>query len=114
MEKQKKKIRKFIISLKVGFFLAIRQIKRSNKATTALIIFVMMLTFLHLVVVRVVLVGLIDGSIEVYREFSTGEVFISNLPKKSFIENCPAIIETVKAMPWVTSFSARYLESGTV
>ena len=114
MEKQKKKIRKFIISLKVGFFLALRQIKRSNKATTALIIFVMTLTFLNLVVVRGVLVGLIEGSIKVYREYSTGEVFISKLPKKNYIEDSPRIVATIRNLPWVQSFSPRYLESGTV
>lgn len=114
MEKQKKKFRNLAISLKVGFFLAFRQIRRSSKATTALIIFVMMLTFLNLVVVRGVLVGLIEGSIKVYREYSTGEVFISKLPKKNYIENSPRIIEVIKNLPWVEDFSPRYLESGTV
>ena len=71
MQNQKKKIDEFLISLKLGFFLAVRQIRRSNKATTALIIFVMTLTFLNLVVVRGVLVGLIEGVSQVYREVST-------------------------------------------
>ena len=114
MEKKRKQFNNFVISLKLGFFLAVRQIRRSSKATTLLIIFVMMLTFLNLVVVRGVLVGLIEGSIKVYREFSTGEVFISKLPKKSYIENSPAILEKIEALPWVDHFSARYLESGTI
>ena len=114
MKRQKKKWRNLVISLKLGFFLALRQIKRSNKATTGLIIFVMTLTFLNLVVVRGVLVGLIEGISQVYREVSTGEVFISNLPKKSYIENSPDIIETVKALPWVQSYSPRYIETGKV
>lgn len=114
MERQKKKFNNLIISIKLGFFLAFRQIKRSNKATTALIIFVMTLTFLNLVVVRGVLVGLIEGSVKVYREYSTGEIFISKLPKKSFIENSPSILAIVRDLPWVSSYSARYLESGTI
>lgn len=114
MERQKKKFNNLIISIKLGFFLAFRQIKRSNKATTALIIFVMTLTFLNLVVVRGVLVGLIEGSVKVYREYSTGEIFISKLAKKSFIENSPSIVATVRDLPWVSSYSARYLESGTI
>lgn len=114
MKKQKKRLNDFLISVKLGFFLAYRQIKRSNKATTVLIIFVMMLTFLNLVVVRGVLVGLIEGSIQVYRNYSTGEVFISKLPKKDYIENSPSIIKTVDALPWIDSFSPRYLESGTI
>ena len=114
MQNQKKKIDEFLISLKLGFFLAVRQIRRSNKATTALIIFVMTLTFLNLVVVRGVLVGLIEGVSQVYREVSTGEVFISNLPKKSYIENSPSVLAKVRSLPWVESFTPRYLESGTI
>ena len=114
MKKQKKKLDALLLNIRIGFFLALRQVKRSNKATTALIIFVMMLTFLNLVVVRGVLVGLIEGSVNVYRNFSTGEIFISKLPKKSYIENSPSIVATLEAMPWISSFSPRYLESGSI
>ncbi len=114
METQKKKINQFFISLSLGFFLAFRQVRRSSKATTALIIFVMTLTFLNLVVVRGVLVGLIEGSVLVYREYSTGEVFISKLPKKSYIESSPDVLKKVQGLPWVRDYSARYLESGTI
>ena len=54
--------------MEVGFFLALRQLKRSGKSTTFLIIFVMTLTFLNLVVVRGILVGLLQGSTDVYVE----------------------------------------------
>ncbi len=114
MERVSKRINSFLIALKLGHFLALRQIKRSNKATTLLIIFVMSLTFLNLVVVRGVLVGLIQGSVNVYKEYSTGEIFISKLPKKNFIENSPKIIDTINSLPWVKSFSPRYLESGKI
>lgn len=114
MERQKKKLEALKTSLEVGWFLALRQVKRSSLATTGLIIFVMMLTFLNLVVVRGVLVGLIQGSTDVYETSYTGSVFLTNLPKKNYIENSPAIIETVRALPWVDTFSARYLEGGRV
>jgi putative ABC transport system permease protein len=114
MEKQEKKNDDFLISLKLGFFLAFRQVKRSNKATTALIIFVMALTFLNLVVVRGVLVGLIQSTIDVYKERFTGDIFISTPLKKEYIENSPNIIEVVKNLPWVTSYSSRYTRGGQV
>ncbi len=104
----------FSTSLKLGFFLALRQIRRSSKATTALIIFVMTLTFLNLVVVRGILVGLIQGSVEVYSKYYSGDIFISNLPKKSYIENSQSIISIVKGLPWVDTYTARYVESGSV
>jgi ABC-type lipoprotein release transport system permease subunit len=99
-------------SVYLGFFLAFRQVKRSSLATTALIIFVMTLTFLNLVVVRGVLVGLIQSSTNVYRSKYAGDIIISNLPKKEYIENSPSIIEIVKNLPWVSSYSARYAEGG--
>lgn len=114
MQTQHTKIKEFLISLKLGFFLAWRQIKHSNKATTALIIFVMMLTFLNLVVVRGVLVGLIQSTINVYKERYIGDVFVSTLQKKDYIENTPNIIEIIKNLPWVANYSVRYIQSGTI
>lgn len=114
MEKTQGKVDDFLISIKLGFFLAFRQIKRSNKATTALIIFVMTLTFLNLVVVRGVLVGLIQSTINVYKERYIGDVFVSALPKEDYIENTPNIVEIVKNIPWVTNYSVRYTQSGMI
>lgn len=102
------------VSLSLGLFLAIRQIKRSSIGTTALIVFVMTLTFLNLVVVYGILVGLIQGSVDVYKENYYGDVHISALPKKEYIEKSPEIIEIVKGLPWLKSYSARYSKSGSV
>ena len=56
------------LNIRIGFFLAKRQIKRSNPWTTVLIIFVMFFTFLNLVVVSGILVGLIQGAVDAVRE----------------------------------------------
>ena len=53
--------REFINAIRVGWFLALRQLRRSNKGTPVLIIFIMVLTFLNLVVVSGALLGLING-----------------------------------------------------
>ncbi|MEK7642573.1 MAG: ABC transporter permease, partial [Patescibacteria group bacterium] len=114
MKIAKLKIEKYAISLRVGFFLALRQVRRSSKYTNGLIIFVMVLTFLNLVVVRGILVGLLEGSTEAYRSKYAGDVLITNLPKKNFIENSPNIISVIQNMPWVESYSYRYVEGGEV
>lgn len=114
MERQKKKFKNFLVSLQVGWFLALRQVKRSSIATTILIVFVMMLTFLNLVVVRGVLVGLIEGSTDVYKSGYAGDVLITTLPKKDYIENSPAILSTIDGLPWVENFSARYVEGAVI
>lgn len=114
MERTRLRLNTFVTSLTVGWFLAYRQVKRSSVTTTALIIFVMTLTFLNLVVVRGVLVGLIQGSTDVYKLNYSGDILITTLPKKDFIENSPAIISTLNDMPWVEKFTYRYVEGGTV
>ncbi len=101
-------------SISLGWFLAYRQVKRSSVATTLLIVFVMMLTFLNLVVVRGVLVGLIQGSTDVYKKNYAGDIIISPLAKKDFIENSSNIINIVSNLPWVENYSARYLEGGSI
>ncbi len=114
MERQKKRFKNFVISLQVGWFLALRQVRRSSIATTALIIFVMTLTFLNLVVIRGVLVGLIEGSTDVYKSGYAGDVLITALPKKNYIENSPSVLATVEALPWTKVASYRYVEGGTI
>ena len=101
-------------SLSLGLFLALRQVRRSSIGTTALIIFVMMLTFLNLVVVRGVLVGLIQSSTDMFKERYAGDILISSLPKKDYIEGSTDIINIVKNLPWLTTYSPRYAESGTL
>ena len=49
-------------TIRIGLLLGLRQIQRANIWTTILIVFVMMLTFLNLVAVSGILVGLIEGA----------------------------------------------------
>ena len=101
-------------ALSLGFFLAYRQVRKSSFATTALIVFVMTLTFLNLVVVRGVLVGLIQGSTDVYKKYYAGDIIVSNLPRKDYIENTSNITNIIANLPWVESYTARYVEGGRV
>ncbi len=99
--------------IKIGWFLAIRQVRRANRWTTLLIIGVMVLTFLNLVVVSGILVGLIEGSVAAQKEYYTGDFIISKLDKKDYIEKSGDIIATLQSMDEVRLFSARYTEGGT-
>lgn len=100
--------------IRLGFFLALRQMRRASKWTTALIIFVMTLTFLNLVVVSGILVGLIEGAVAANKEYYTSDILISRLEKKDYIEQSPLIENIVRSMPETLSLSARYLGSGTI
>src|SRR3989344_9025968 len=114
MEKGIDRANKFGNTLKVGCFLAKRQIKGSNKATTMLIIFIMMLTFLNLVVVSGILVGLIEGGKIANREQYSGDVIIKPLPGEQDIGRTFDITSTLLKMQGVENVSARYYEAGQI
>jgi ABC-type lipoprotein release transport system permease subunit len=102
------------INIRVGFYLALRQIKRSSLWTTSLIVFVMLLTFLNLVVVTGILVGLVEGINNSYRTQYTGDVIISALDTKNYVEKSPMVISFLTSLPQVVAISPRYITSGTV
>lgn len=98
----------WLTSIKVGVFLALRQIKRTSKWTTGLIVFIMMLAFLNLVVVSGLLVGLITGSFKQFRENYSGEVIITASAGRDYIENSPGLLAYIANHPQVTAYSPRY------
>ncbi len=98
----------------VGWFLAVRQIKGSNRSTTLLIVFIMMLTFLNLVVVSGILIGLIEGGNRANKEQYTGDLIVSTLAGKNDIGYTHEIKSTLEKMPGVLKLSTRYIESGQI
>jgi ABC-type lipoprotein release transport system permease subunit len=102
------------IDITVGIFLAKRELKRANKWTTALIVFVMLLTFLNLVVVSGILVGLIQGSLDQNKKFSSGDVIVSSFLNKTKVDNSQQVIKTVETLPGLRAYSARYTSGGNL
>lgn len=102
------------LNFRIGLFLAKRQIKRSNPWTTTLIIFVMLFTFINLVVVSGILVGLIQGAVDEVKKYYTSDVIVSTLPDKSYIENSPEVLSIIESLPQVENYSARYLSGATL
>lgn len=101
-------------SLVVGWFLALRQIKRSNPWTTVLIVLIMSLTFLNLVVVGGILVGLPVGATLAYNRQYSGDILLRALPTKDYIEQSDASIRTILAYPEIEGISPRYVGRGIV
>ncbi len=95
-------------TIRVGSFLGVRQLKRANKWTTLLIIFIMMLTFLNMVVISGILVGLIDGGNIANKNQYTGNVIMTKLSGNPYIENTGNILATLGNISGVTQYSARY------
>lgn len=95
----------------LGYFLAVRDIKRTNPWTTLLIIFVMTLTFLNLIVVSGILVGLIEGSTIANRLRYSSDILVSKLDNKEYIQGSARIDTLARNLPGVEAVSSRYVES---
>jgi len=98
----------------VGVFLAWRDILRANIWTTLLIIFVMAITFLNLVVVSGVLIGLVEGAVIAQKEHYTGDLIISHLPEKNYIEDTQNFLGYLRSLPEVKDVSARFIQGGAI
>jgi putative ABC transport system permease protein len=98
----------FLTTIKVGTFLGVRQLRRANIWTTLLIVFIMMLTFLNMVVVSGILVGLIDGGNIANKKQYTGNVIMTKLSGDPYINNTQNILKTLPTIPGVTRWNERY------
>lgn len=101
-------------TIRVGLLLGWKQIRRANIWTTSLIVFIMMLTFLNLVVVSGILVGLIEGSVRAYRNQYTGDIIISTPTGEEYIEKSSTVISTINTIPGIRDYSARAVEGVSV
>lgn len=101
-------------SLRIGLLLGFRQIQRAGRFTTLLIIFVMMFTFLNLIAVSGILVGLIVGAEQAVREVSLGDVIISARDGEDRILSTETVIRELGAYPEITEYSVRYKAGATM
>ena len=94
--------------LSVGSFLTLRYIRGANRWTTALIVFVMVLTFLNLTVIGGLLEGIVVGSFVGLRDRAIGDVFISAKEGESAVGRTQYILRDLRGDARVMSFSPRY------
>lgn len=99
-------------ALRLGLLLGLRQIQRASFWTTLLIIFVMMFTFLNLIAVSGVLVGLIVGSERAVRESAYGDLTISPKDGEDHILETPTILRELGQYPEIVGYSVRYQGAG--
>jgi ABC-type lipoprotein release transport system permease subunit len=101
-------------SLRIGLLLGLRQIQRANFWTTSLIIFVMTLTFLNLIAVSGILVGLIAGSERAVQEKSLGDIIITPLDNEDTITQTETIRRILDTVPEIASYSIRYQQGARI
>lgn len=95
-------------SIRIGILLGLRQIQRASIWTTVLIIFVMMLTFLNLIAVSGVLVGLIEGSERAVQKNSLGDLVLSVANEEDHILETQSVIQILETFPEIDTYSVRY------
>ena len=98
----------------VGSFLAARYIRGANRWTTALIVFVMVLTFLNLTVIGGLLEGIVVGSFVGLRDRAIGDVFISSKEGEVAVGRTQYILRDLRSDARVVSFSPRYSARGEI
>ncbi len=101
-------------SFRIGLLLGFRQIQRASIWTNVLIVFVMALTFLNLIAVSGILVGLIAGAEKAVREDSLGDVIITARDDEDHILETERFIRELEAFPEVSAYSVRYKGSGVL
>ena len=95
-------------SLRIGLLLGFRQIQRASVWTTTLIIFVMMFTFLNLIAVSGILVGLIAGAERAVRESSLGDIIVTPRDGESHVLETDTFVRELAAYPELSAYSVRY------
>ncbi len=101
-------------SFRIGLLLAVRQVQRSSIWTTVLIISVMTLTFLNLIAVSGILVGLIEGAERAVKENSLGDIIIKNKDGEDRILKTETFIKNISTYPEVDTFSVRFQGNATI
>jgi putative ABC transport system permease protein len=104
----------FFNTISLGFFLAIRQVTRSSRYATGLIVFIMMLTFLNLVATSGFLVGIIEGSSRAFKREWTGDLFVTNRNEKDYIERTTDIVSMLRSFPQIEHYSTRVLAGAKI
>ncbi len=103
-----------IDAIKVGWFLAARQITRGSAWSTILIGAIMTLTFLNVVVVRGVLLGLPEGAITLYERQYAGQVIVTPLSSNRSIERSASVRAIIADTPGFVAMSERLSVGGSV
>ena len=101
-------------TISLGFFLAIRQVTRSSRWATGLIVFIMMLTFLNLVATSGFLVGIIEGSSRGFKEQWTGDLMITNRNENAYIERTHDIVSMLSSFSQIENYTTRIVAGAKI
>ncbi len=101
-------------SFRLGLLLGIRQIQRASWWSSILIIGVIFFTFLNLVMIGGILIGVVDGAMREVRAQALGDIALSPLDDETRILETERVLATLSEYPEIKAFSARYVGMATI
>ncbi|EKE13280.1 MAG: FeeE [uncultured bacterium] len=103
-----KPLTKFKKDFTVGYFLAVRELKRSNPWSTALVIFVMSLTFMNMLLMGGILIGLAEGMMNSFQKYYSSDVLIKPSVQNYSITESSLLQNVIETLPTYEASSSRY------
>jgi len=105
---------KFKNDYTVGSFLATRELKRSNPWSTGLVIFVMSLTFMNMVLMGGVLIGLAEGMMNSFQKYYSSDVLVKPAVQNYAITESSILQNVIETLPTFRASSSRYTASAVL
>ncbi len=99
---------------RIGMFLGIRQIQHTSVWATMLIIVIIIFTFLNLVVVSGILIGIVDGSLNTMRQDAYGDIAIKPLDGESRVLQTEEILSILEKTDGIFSYSPHFIGSAII
>jgi ABC-type lipoprotein release transport system permease subunit len=95
------------VSFSIGLFLATKDLQHSNPWTTLLITFVMTLTFLNMILIGGILLGLAQGMVGSFKQYYSSDLFITPSSQNTIIKETNDIVAVIETIPTLESYSKR-------
>jgi len=102
------------ISIKIPLFLLSRSLKRGNKWTLGLTVFLMSIAFVNLIFITSLFNGIVEGANNQIISTLTGNIYMSPKAGEDFIENPVQAIGEIEAIPGVVAASSEVILPATL
>ncbi|HEX4799215.1 MAG TPA: FtsX-like permease family protein [Candidatus Paceibacterota bacterium] len=100
--------------IRIGILLGVKQMVRANKWMSLLMICVVSFTFLNLVVIQGILLGITEGALESTRTQALSDITIEPSPEQGYIEHSQQLLRELVQYPDIASYSERYEELAVI
>ncbi|HPQ82751.1 MAG TPA: ABC transporter permease, partial [Candidatus Saccharimonas sp.] len=95
-------------AFRLGVFLGWRQIQHASMWATGLIVVIILFTFLNLVALSGILLGIVDGALDQVRTQALGDINVSPLDGETRVLETERFLQILETYPEIKAYSARY------